>query len=114
MGVRALVTLRLVSDIPSAVNSMKRVASYTEEHFGARVRFEPFLNEESRRVLWVNFFVDEAALADWELAMGESGLREEVLGPILEVVSLEMLEPTSDARLEGLRANSVQLRSLLS
>lgn len=109
-----MVTLRLVSDIASAVESMKRVAAYTQEQFGARVQFEPFLAESGQRVLWLNSFIDEAALVEWEMAMGDSGLRAEVIGPILEVVSLEMLDPTSDPRLEALRANAIQLRSLLA
>jgi hypothetical protein len=112
--VRALVTLRLVGDAATAAESMKRVSAYTQEHFGSRVLFEPFLDEDSQRVVWLNTFADDGALAEWEMAMGESGLREEVLGPILDVVSLEMLDPTSDPRLEALRTNSVQLRSLLA
>jgi hypothetical protein len=112
--VRALVTLRLVGDAATAAEAMKRVSAYTQEHFGSRVLFEPFLDEDNQRVVWLNSFADDDALAEWEIAMGESGLREEILGPILDVVSLEMLDPTSDPRLETLRTNSVQLRSLLA
>jgi hypothetical protein len=43
MAIRALVTLRLVSDVETATTLMRRVAGYTKEHFGDDLRFEPFI-----------------------------------------------------------------------
>jgi hypothetical protein len=47
MPIRALVTLRLVSDAKTVAAVMKRVADYTKEHFGDDLRFEPFIDDES-------------------------------------------------------------------
>jgi hypothetical protein len=111
--VRSLVALRLVSDLDSAAALMKRVAAYTMEHFGDRFRFEPFINEDSGRVVWLNSAADEDTAVEWEHAMRETGIRAEVMGPTLELISVELLDPISDPRLDNLRANSTQLRSLL-
>ena len=111
--VRALVTLRLVSDLESAAALMKRVAAYTKEHFGGRLRFEPFINESSGKIIWLNSAVNEDALAEWEQAMRDSGIRDEVIGPTFEPIRVELFDPISDPRLENLRASSTQLRSLL-
>ncbi len=111
--VRALVTLRLVSDVVTAAALMKRVADYTTEQFGDQVRFEPFINDEDGRVIWLNSFADEDTLVRWERAMRESGIRAQVMGPTLQPISVELLDSISDPRLDDLRTNSTQLRSLL-
>jgi hypothetical protein len=111
--VRALVTLRLVSDIESATALMRRVAAYTEQNFGDRLRFEPFINKDTGKVVWLNSAADEETLVEWEQAMRETGLRDEVMGPTLEPVSVELLDPITDPRLDTLRANSTLLHSLL-
>jgi hypothetical protein len=50
MRIRALVTLRLVSDAKTAAAAMKRVADDTNEHFGDDLRFERFIDDDSGRV----------------------------------------------------------------
>jgi hypothetical protein len=112
MTIRALVTLRLVSDAETAATLMKQVANYTRDHFGDDLRFEPFIDDHSGRVIWLNAAVDEDTLVRWEQAMRESGIRERVMGT-LELVTVELLDPITDPRLERLRANATQLRSLL-
>lgn len=111
--VRALVTLRLVGDVDTAAALMKRVADYTTEHFGDQLRFEPFIDDDHGRVIWLNSAADEDTLVRWERAMRETGLRAEVMGPTLEPIRVELLDPISDPRLDDLRAYSTQLRSLL-
>jgi hypothetical protein len=113
MPIRALVTLRLVSDAKTAAAVMKRVADYTKEHFGDDLRFEPFIDDDSGRVIWLNSAADEDTLVRWEQAMRESGIRAQVMGPTLEPITIDLLDPITDPRLEALRANSTQLRSLL-
>lgn len=112
--VRGIVTLQLVGDVDSAVAAMKRVVAYNRERFGDRVTFEPFIDEATGRVIWLNSFADETTVAEWERAMRESGIRDEVIGPIFEVVSLELLTPITDPRLDELKRQAVELRSLLS
>jgi hypothetical protein len=111
--VRGIVTLQLVGDIDSAVAAMKRVVAYNEEHFGDRVQFEPFINEDTGRVIWLNSFADESTVAEWEHAMRESGIRAEVIGSIFDVVSVELLTPITDPRLDELKQQAVELRSLI-
>jgi hypothetical protein len=113
MAIRALVTLRLVSDLETAATLMKRVAGYTKEHFGDDIRFEPFIDEDNGRVIWLNSAADEDTLVRWEHAMRESGIRAQVMGPALEPISIELLDPVTDPRLDELRAHSTELRSLL-
>lgn len=72
--VRALVTLQSVADVESVAALMKRVASYIEEHFGDRLAFEPFINEDTGRVVWLNAAADEDTLVEWEQAMRETVL----------------------------------------
>ncbi len=45
--------------------------------------------------------------------MRESGNRAEIIGSIFEVVSVELLTPVTDPRLDELKRQSVELRSLL-
>jgi hypothetical protein len=113
MAIRALVTLRLIGDVETAAALMKRVADYTREHFGDDLRFEPFINDDRGRVIWLNSAADEDTLVTWERAMRESGLRDQIMGPVLEPISVELLDPITDPRLDDLRAHSTQLRSLL-
>ena len=113
MPIRSLVTLQLVSDAKTAAALMKRVADFTKEHFGDDLRFEPFIDDDSGRVIWLNTAADEETLARWEQAMRESGIREQVMGPTLEPLTVELLDPITDPRLKALRSNSMQLRSLL-
>lgn len=114
MAVRALVTLKLVGDVDAAEDLMKKVAGYTAEQFGDRVHFDPFIDDANGRVVWLNSFSDEDTLVAWERAMRESGLRAQVMGPTFEPERVELLDPIVDPRLDELRGNSTQLRSLLS
>jgi hypothetical protein len=111
--VRALVTLKLTGDLESAVAISKRIAEYNEIHFGDRVKWEPFIDDETERIIWLNQLADVDTLLEWEKAMRESGLREEAIPEIFDVVRVELLTPINDHRLGGLMENWVTLRSLL-
>jgi hypothetical protein len=64
--------------------------------------------------VWLNSAADEVTLVRWERAMRESGIRAQVMGPTLEPIAVELLDPTTDPRLEALRVRSTQLRPLLA
>lgn len=111
--VRAIVTYRLTGDLETAKDVMRRVAAYTREHFADRLTFDPYVNEESGRVIWVNAAVDEDSLVDWEADMGDkTGFRVECMS-LLEPVSMDLLDPVVDPRLERLREASTMMTSML-
>ena len=45
--------------------------------------------------------------------MRESGIRAEIIGSIFDVVSVELLTPITDPRLDELKRQAVELRLLL-
>ncbi len=111
--VRAIVTYRLIGDIETATDVMKRAAAYTKEHFGDRLIFDPFVNLDARKVIWVNTAVDESTLVEWEADMGDkTGFRAEVLS-VLEPLSMDVLDPITDPRLERLRSAATMMTSML-
>lgn len=111
--VRAIVSYRLIGDIDTARDLMKRVANYTNEHFGDRLTFDPFVNEASGEVIWVNTAADEDALVEWEADMGdETGFRDETAN-LFEFVGMYVLDPITDPRLEHLRDAGTAMTSML-
>lgn len=112
--IRAIVTYRLTGDIEAAKDVMRRAASYTQEHFGDRLTFDPFVDEASGKVIWVNTAVDEDTLVEWEHDMGDTtGFRVEAMG-VLEPVSMDILDPITDPRLERLREAGTMMESMLA
>ena len=112
--IRAIVTYRLTGDIETAKDVMRRAAAYTGEHFGDRLTFDPYVDEASGKVLWVNAAVDEDTLVEWEQDMGDkTGLRVEVMS-VLEPVSMDILDPITDPRLERLREAGTMMKSMLA
>ena len=102
----------VLTDFDSVEAVMKNVASYTEDRFGDKFTFQPFGNADTNEVIFVNSAVDEATMADWLEAMGdETGFREVVMTN-MEIKSVELLDPTSDPRLDYLREGASQLRPL--
>ncbi len=111
--VRAIVTYRLTGGIETAKDLMRNVAAYTREHFGDRLTFEPFVNEASGKVIWVNSAVDENTLVEWEADMGDkTGFRVEAMS-VLAPVSMDVLDPITDPRLERLREAGTMMTSML-
>ena len=112
--VRAIVTYRLTGDIETAKDVMRRAAAYTQEHFGDRLTFDPFVNEATGKVIWVNTAADENTLVDWEADMGDkTGFRVEAMS-VLEPVSMDVLDPITDPRLERLREAGTMMTSMLA
>lgn len=112
--VRAIVTYRLTGDIRTAKDVMRRAAAYTSEHFGDRLIFDPFVNEATRKVIWVNTAVDEDTLVEWEADMGDkTGFRVEARN-VLEPVSMDILDPITDPRLKRLREAATMMTSMLA
>lgn len=112
--VRAIITYRLVGDADIAKDVMRRAAAHTREHFGDRVTFDPFIDEASSKVIWVNSFKDEDTLVEWEQDMGDkTGLRVEARR-VLEPVSMDVLDPIADPRLEFLRESGTMMESMLA
>ena len=91
---------------------MSQVLAYTDERFGDNFTFQPFANDETNEVVFVNSAVDESTMADWLEAMGdETGFREVVMIN-MEISSVELLDPFTDPRLDYLREGASQLRPL--
>ena len=111
--IRAIVTYKLVGDIEAARDVMRRAAAYTDGRFGDRMVFDPFVNEETGKVIWVNSAADTDTLIDWEQAMGEeTGFRAEAMS-LLEFLSMDVLDPVTDPRLVQLREVSTMMQSML-
>ena len=111
--VRALITLKLTGELESAEDISKRIADYTAKNFGDRVKWEPFIDEDTGRVVWLNWLADVDTLLEWEKAMRYSGLRAEAIPDIFEILRVEILTQVTDPRLMGYMENWIQLRSLL-
>ena len=110
--IRGIVRYRVLTDFDAVGAIMRRVAEYTEDRFGDNFTFQPFSNEDTNEVVFVNSAVDEATMADWLEAMGDdTGFREVVLTN-LEITSVELLDPSSDPRLDYLREGASQLKPL--
>ena len=110
--IRGIVRYTVLTDFDSVEAVMKKVASYTEDRFGDKFTFQPFANEDTNEVVFVNSAVDEPTMADWLEAMGDdTGFREVVLTN-MEIRSVELLDPSSDPRLAYLREGASQLRPL--
>lgn len=110
--IRGIVRYAVLTDFDSVEAVMREVASYTEDRFGDKFTFQPFGNEDTNEVVFVNSAVDEATMADWLEAMGDdTGFRNAVLTN-MEIKSVELLDPTFDPRLDYLREGASQLRPL--
>lgn len=111
--IRALVTLKLTGAPESAEEISKRIAEYNTKNFGNKVKWEPFIDEDTGRITWLNWVADVDTLLEWEKAMRDSGLRAEAIPDIFEVLKVEILTPVTDSRLKRHMENWIQLRSLL-
>lgn len=82
-------TLRLLSHVESVAARMKSAAAHTEARFGCRLRSEPFMDDDTRAVVWLTFAADEDILVEWEQA-GDGPARRVMSA--LERVSAELLD----------------------
>lgn len=113
MAVRSIVVMQLKGDLLVAKALMQEVASYTREHYGDRFVFDPYVDLVTGRVVWLNAVSDEEALVQWEQDMGEkTGFRSRVR-EILEPISIDILDPIDDPRLDQLRNASTMMNSML-
>ncbi|HEY5578308.1 MAG TPA: hypothetical protein VIL12_01320 [Acidimicrobiia bacterium] len=113
MSIRSIIILRLTGDLDVAKDIMRRVSAFTRENYGDRLIFDPYIDESTNKVIWVNSAVDEETAVSWERDMGDvTRLRDEVM-QVMEMVSMDILDPITDPRLERIRNAGTILKSML-
>jgi quinol monooxygenase YgiN len=88
-------------DPRAAADFVGRVSAFVEEVLPGTVAWETFRDEATGRWVWYEVFADEQALASYEQAVREQGLRNEA-GRIFEFESVTLLTPLKDPKLAAL------------
>lgn len=89
------------NDSEAASQFVERVSDYVETNLPDTLVWEAFTDEASGRWVWYEVFKDEKALAAYERAVSQEGMREDA-GKIFNFDRVTLLTPLVDARLKQL------------
>jgi quinol monooxygenase YgiN len=96
------VIARLTEKDPRAASDfVERVSAFVEEGLPGTLAWETFRDDATGRWIWYEVFSDEQALASYEQAVRDRGLRNEA-GRIFEFESVTLLTPLEDPELAAL------------
>ena len=110
--IRGIVRYKVLTDLTAVEPVIKRLATYTKERFGDKFTFEPFANEGTNEVIFVNSAINDATLVDWLEALGDPTGFRNILLANMEITSIELLDPMNDPRLDTFQEGSSILRPL--
>jgi quinol monooxygenase YgiN len=88
-------------DPRAASDFVERVSVFVAEGLPGTLAWETFRDESTGRWVWYEVFADEQALASYEQAVRDQGLRSEA-GRIFEFESVTLLTPLEDPKLAAL------------